>query len=484
MGILGTLCILGMHRKTNQRTQLTQFTHFTRRTHPMSLTKSTIDSTLSSPHGEAAYAIVEKLIDAGFDAWWVGGCVRDMLMDQVPHEIDIATSALPGQSMKLFERHDDDGAQFGSIIVDMKKQKIEVTTFREDDEASDGRHPESVIFGSRDKDAARRDLSINAMYFSPISRELFDPFKGADDVKERLIRFIGEPGIRIKHDALRMLRAVRFRATLDGQYHPETYRALQENAQLIDILSGSRQLEELEKMLLCPHPDRALEDLWELGILSHFLPELHACKGIPQPKEYHKEGDVWEHTLQCARAFTAEQGIDVRIAALFHDCGKAETFSLNDRIRFDHHATVSAELTEKAVSRLHMSKKRIEKISWLIKHHMMMGAFADMTDERKAHWYFHPWFAELLQLFWLDIAGTEPSDYSLYHSIMNDYHHFLNAQPRPPKALLSGAEVMEILGIQPGGKVGEILKQLHDAQVRKEVTNKKEARGFVMKNKN
>ena len=280
---------------------------------------------------------------------------------------------------------------------------------------------------------------------------------------------------------------MRFRAKIDGQYHPETYAALREHAALVEKLSGNRQLEELEKMLLGPHPERALEDLWELQILVRFLPELAACKGIAQPADYHNEGDVWDHTLQCTQHFREEDDSDVRLAALFHDAGKVQTFALtrsassgqDPRIRFDHHATVSSEMAENALARLQCPKKRREKISWLIKHHMMMGTFGEMNDERKAHWYFHPWFTDLLRVFWLDIAGTDPADFTLYESIVQDYQHFLDAHPAPPKPLVSGEEVMQMLGIQPGAKVGEILKTVHDAQIRGDVTTKKEAKEYI-----
>ena len=195
--------------------------------------------------------------------------------------------------------------------------------------------------------------------------------------------------------------------------------------------------------------------------------------------EYHQEGDVWEHTLQCTRSFRSEDGIDVRIAALFHDTGKVETFSLKERIRFDHHAEISSQIAEAALGRLQMPKKRIEKISWIIQHHMMMGSFADMNDERKAHWYHHPWFSELLQLFYLDVAGTTPSDFKLYQSIADDATHFVDSHPRPVKTLLSGEEIMDILHLLPGERVGEILQQLHAAQLSENITTKKEARTFI-----
>lgn len=455
----------------------------------MPLSKDIIDATLSSPHGERAYQVVEKLEGVGFDTWWVGGCVRDMLFGKVPEDIDIATSALPKDVTANFAKCDDAGALFGSTFVKVGPYTYHVTTFREDDEVSDGRHPEGVVFGTRMQDSKRRDFTINAMYWHPISLKFDDPFGGEADLKEHLVRFIGDPAIRIKHDALRLLRAVRLRATIAGQYHPETFAALREQAEMVEVLSGARQFEELQKMLMSAHPDRALEDLWELGILGHFLPELHACKGIAQPADYHHEGDVWDHTLKITQSFTSEHGIDVRLAALFHDCGKVKTFSLtrsassgqDPRIRFDHHASVSADLVEEILNRFQCEARRRDKICWLIRHHMMMGSFQDMSEERKSHWYFHPWFSDLLQVFWLDIAGTEPAGFSLYKKIVQDYQKFLDSHPRPPKPLLSGEDIMEILEIQPGEEVGKILKLLHEKQAVGEITQKVEAREFLQR---
>jgi len=341
--------------------------------------------------------------------------------------------------------------------------------------------PNLLSLACEKQDADRRDITINAVYWNPISRELYDPHNGEKDLYEKLIRIIGNPGIRIKHDALRLLRVVRFRAAIDGQYHPETYSALREHAAMIEVLSGTRRLDELEKMLLCPHPDRALEDLWETGILQYMIPELFACKGIPQPADYHHEGDVWDHTLACTRACTEEHSIDVRLAALFHDCGKVKTFSLTDHIHFNEHASVSGDIAKDVLDRLQCPGKRRDKIVWLVKHHMMMGTFlqTDLSDDRKAHWYYDPWFRELLHLFWIDIAGTDPADFSLYEAILDDYHHFLDAHPLPPKTLLTGEDVMEILDIGPGERIGEILRELYGKQIRQEITSKEEARGWL-----
>jgi hypothetical protein len=142
---------------------------------------------------------------------------------------------------------------------------------------------------------------------------------------------------------------------------------------------------------------------------------------------------------------------------------------------------VSADIASTILQRWQAPTKRIEKIDWLIRHHMTMGTFKDLSDERKAHWYHHPWFNDLLRVFWLDIAGTKPADFSFYDSIVKDYHAFVDSHPRPPKQLLSGEDVMKLLGIGPGARVGEVLQALHDAQVRKEVMTKAEAKEFVLR---
>ena len=402
-------------------------------------------------------------------------------MEKVPEDIDIGTNATPEEIKALYPKSDMSHADFGSVRIGA----FEITTFREDDQVSNGRHPEAVIFSSREKDAPRRDITINAMYWHPISSELYDPFHGENDLTERLIRIIGNPDERIEHDSLRLLRVIRFRALVDGQYHPETFQALHRNAKKITILSGTRRLNELEKMLMGPNPDRALEDLWETDVLEEMIPELHACKGVGQPADFHHEGDVWDHTMMVTRAFMEDHQADVRLAALLHDTGKTTTFALKERIRFDEHASASADLAKKALDRLQCPVKRREKICWLIAHHMMMGAFHDpegkqeMPEEKKADWYYHPWFTELLQIFWLDIAGTDPADYSLYDAIVTDYHRYLDSHPRPPKPLLTGEDVMEILGIPPGERVGKILKQVYEKQVRGEIASKADATEFV-----
>ncbi len=401
-----------------------------------------------------------------------------MLLGAIPEDIDIATSATPEQVQAVFPEADLSAATLGAAKVEKRGRTFELTTFRTEDEASDGRRPETVTFGSRDDDAARRDFTVNCLYWQPISRELFDPYAGEKDLSERLVRFIDEPVVRIRHDALRLLRAIRLRAAIDGQYEPATHAALRSEAALLAGLSGPRVLQELEKLLAGPSPDRALRDWEETGALEVLLPELRACRGIAQPRDYHREGDVLEHLLHCVASFRPDDGADVRLAALLHDIGKATTFALEERIRFDGHASASADLVTIILSRLQCPVRRREKVEWLVRHHMHM-AFLELSDERKAHWYFHPWFPELLQLFRLDIAGTNPSDYELLERIIHDRDAFLDAHPRPEKPLLDGEAIMALLGLRPGAEVGRLTRELLLAQTRKEVRTKREATAFI-----
>lgn len=445
----------------------------------MPIPQEIIDRTLRSKQGEAAYHLVVQLLDAGCEAWWVGGCVRDMLLERVPQDIDIATDAHPEKIATLFPKSDVGSSHLGTVVISLLGHTFEVTTFREEHEESNGRHPESVAFSTREADAKRRDITINSLYWQPVSGELYDPFEGEKDLSELLVRMIGDPETRIRHDALRLLRVIRFRALIGGQYHPDTYHALHKLSREITVLSGTRHLEELEKMLMGPHPERAYEDLWETDVLEHLIPELYACKGVAQPADYHREGDVWDHTMLCIASFLEDHGADVRFAALLHDVGKTETFERKERIRFDSHASVSADTAKNVLERLQCPRKRIDKVDWLVRHHMMMGTFFEMNDERKAHWYYHPWFTELLQVFWLDIAGTRPAEYDLYDRIIADYNAFLDTHPRPPTPLMNGQEVMDLLGIRPGARVGEAMQQLYDAQVRKEIATRKEAEAYL-----
>ncbi|MFH1218498.1 MAG: CCA tRNA nucleotidyltransferase [Candidatus Peregrinibacteria bacterium] len=437
--------------------------------------------------------IIEILKKAGHEAYWAGGCVRDMLLGIEPKDFDIVTSANPDEIEDLLEHTIPIGKKFGVILAIKNSHHFEIATFRSDAGYSDGRRPDAVQFTNAKEDAQRRDFTINAMFYDPTTDKILDYVDGQKDMQEKLIRFIGDPATRIKEDHLRILRAVRFKNAYDMQYHPETYKAIKKHVHLIKKVSPNRIADELNKMITGKNAGRAFEELFEIGALDLIIPELTKLKGLAQPLEYHHEGDVWDHSLKTLDALTNEEddpdplpaeppSLALKWAALLHDIGKYDTFKADkDRIRYDHHAEKGAEIAKKILSRLKFSKKIIDRTTWLIEHHMMVVPLFEMPDARKRHWFLEPGFPELLELYRTDAMGITPLDLSLYQKLKQLYHHEIAHLKLLPKQILSGKEVMKILNIKPGKKVGEIIDELRGLQLAHEIETPKEARAYIKK---
>jgi putative nucleotidyltransferase with HDIG domain len=419
--------------------------------------------------------IVQILKDAGHQAYWAGGCVRDMLLDIEPKDYDIVTSAKPDEIEDLLEKTVPIGKEFGVILAVEGDHHFEVATFRSDSGYSDGRRPDAVIFTHAEEDARRRDFTVNGMFYDPIAKKQYDYVGGQKDLDERLIRFIGDPHERILEDHLRILRAIRFKNTLDFQYHPDTYQAVLKHAKLADNVSGERIRDEFSKMISSEHALNALEDLLETGVLEEVLPEVHDMKGVAQPYEYHHEGDVWEHSKRCLDSLPKYASLNLRWATFLHDVGKPVTFKLKERIRFDGHCEEGARIANKILRRLKFSKKDIDHICWLIEHHMTLNNFLEMPLGRARHWFLLPNFKDLLALFEADIAGTDPANYEIYTKVLELYNETLEKIPEDLAPLLSGTEIMELLDLKPGKKIGEITTLLREKQLAHEINNKKQA---------
>src|SRR5439155_3324569 len=242
-----------------------------------------------------AASLVQRLQQAGFSAYWVGGCVRDFLLGRVPGDYDIVTSALPEQIEQLFPHTIPVGRKFGVIIVLEAEHEFQVATFRAEADYQDGRHPERVIFGDAVADAERRDFTINGLFYDPITRELHDWVKGEPDLRAKIIRTIGAPEARFAEDHLRLLRAVRLAAQLDFRIEAGTLVALQKHASQIKEISAERIRDELIKLFSPPHAARGLELLRESGLLEFLLPELTATITCEQSPDFHPEGSVFNH---------------------------------------------------------------------------------------------------------------------------------------------------------------------------------------------
>lgn len=437
--------------------------------------------------------IIEDLKKAGYEAYWAGGCVRDMLLGIQPKDFDIVTSAKPDDIERILEHTIPIGKQFGVILAIKNGHHFEIATFRSDAGYSDGRRPDAVEFTNAKEDALRRDFTINAMFYDPSTDQVMDYVDGQKDMRDKLIRFIGNPEARIKEDNLRILRAVRFKNNFDFQYHPDTYQAIKEHVHLIKNISPNRIADELNKMIMSKNPARAFEELFEIGALEIIIPELCKLKGLAQPLIYHQEGDVWDHSMKALNSLTDEDidpdplpaepaSLALKWATLLHDIGKYETFAQDqERIRYNHHAEAGSETAKQILTRLHFPNKIIDRVYWLIRHHMMIVPLVEMPDGRRRHWFLEPGFEELLELNRADTVGTTPIDLSLYKKLKLLYRHEIAKLKLMPKNLLKGEEIMKICNIKAGAKVGEILKELRDLQLSHELKTSAEAKKYLQK---
>jgi len=434
--------------------------------------------------------IIEILKKSGHEAYFAGGCVRDMLLGTEPKDFDIVTSAKPEEIESLLEHTIPIGKKFGVIMTIKNKYRFEIATFRSDSGYSDGRRPDAVEFKTAKEDATRRDFTINAMFYDPIKEEVIDYVGGQKDIEEKLVRFIGDPETRIKEDHLRLLRAVRFKNNLGFQYHPETYQAIKKHAYLIEKISKERVRDELNKMIMGKNADRGFEELFELGLLKYIMPEAVKMKGMAQPSKYHHEGDVWDHSLLSLKNLTDEEAdpdplpevisLNLRWATFLHDIGKPETFKYEeDRIRFDGHSEKGAEIAERICKRLRFSKKDSDEISWLIKHHMMVVPLFEMSDDRKRHWFLNDYFPNLLELYRADALGIDPIDLTAYTELKRIYRNEIAKLKLMPKNLINGEKIMKLTGIKPGKRIGEIIGKVRDLQLEGKIKTKKDAENFV-----
>ena len=340
------------------------------------------DSTEAVERG--ANQIVRSLVDSGHRAYWAGGAVRDKLLGRPRSDIDVATSARPEVVLDLFPGSILVGESFGVARVPCVDHWFEVATFRTDGVYLDGRHPEEVSYSvDPETDARRRDFTVNALFFDPIEDEILDFVGGRRDLDARLLRAVGDPVERFREDRLRLLRAVRIAVQTDFKIEQETWEAIRSEAPKILEISAERIRDEILRMLTQPNAGRAFRILSESGLLAEILPEVEALKGVEQPSEFHPEGDVFVHTMLLLDALE-QASPELGLAALLHDIGKKSTFELADRIRFNNHDKVGAEMFETIARRIRLSKDTRERVRDLIAKHMCFRNIPKMrTAKRK-----------------------------------------------------------------------------------------------------
>jgi len=442
---------------------------------------------------DVATAIVQTLRQRGFQAYLVGGCVRDLLLGREPKDYDVATDATPDRVMEFFPETYAVGAQFGVVLVPVphtewasgasadfssKAHAVEVATFRNDIGYSDGRHPDEVRF-SRDprEDVARRDFTINGMLLDPVSGQVLDFVGARKDLEAGIVRTIGDAEQRFGEDKLRMLRAVRFAARFEYSIEPATFAATQKLAEQIQIVSRERVRDELTRMLTEGHARRAFLLLNESGLLKPVLPEISAMKGVEQPPEFHPEGDVFVHTLLLLDNLPNPCPMTLAWGALLHDVGKPATFRVApDRIRFDGHVEVGVKMAEEICRRLRFSNDETEQILALVDNHMRFGHVSRMKESTLKKFLRMPAFDEHLALHRADCLASH-RNLSTYEFIQQKRAE-IPAEKMRPSPLVTGDDLIAA-GHVPGPKFREILSAVEDEQLEGRLPSRDAALAFV-----
>jgi tRNA nucleotidyltransferase (CCA-adding enzyme) len=425
-------------------------------------------------------AVSDVLLDNHYKAHLVGGCVRDLLLGCTPNDWDIATNAKPEEVQKLFSSFAYASAdrpatvyenQFGTVGVKTDSDNpslkvIEITTYRIEGKYSDKRHPDSIRFAKTiEDDLSRRDFTINAIAYDLDEEELVDPYGGQDDLTKEIIRTVGEPKDRFNEDALRLLRAVRFSAQLGFEIHNDTMRAIEVHAHLLEFIAKERIRDEFSKLLMTNQGHEGVRLLFSLKLLPIILPEL--LEGVDVSQNKHHVFDVFEHSVR-SLAYAVEQkfALEIRLAALLHDVGKPKSKrGEGENSTFYGHQVVGERMALKALDRLRYSKDIIELVALLVREHMFVydpDAVTEAGVRRLVRRVGKENVDDLIKLREADRIGSgvpKAQPYRLRH--LKAIIEKVSQDPIHPKMLkVKGDDVMKLLNIEPGPKIGMILAVL------------------------
>jgi poly(A) polymerase len=429
----------------------------------------------------AGKGIVARLQKAGFSAFWVGGCVRDFLLGREPQDIDIATDAKPAQVEKLFKRTFAVGKKFGVVVVLEDDHQFQVATFRSEGDYQDGRRPEKVVFSDAKADALRRDFTVNALFYDPITKTTHDWVGGEKDLRAKIIRTIGSPEERFGEDHLRLLRAVRLAAQLDFEIEPQTFAAVKALAPKINLISAERIRDELMKLFRPPYAARGLDLLRDSGLMEYVLPEMVATITCDQSPDYHPEGSVYNHIRLMLAQLPPDATASLSWCVVLHDIGKPPTASVDEKngaIHFYGHEKIGADMARVILNRLRFPKKAIDEIVACVRQHMQ---FKDVKQMRKAtlrRMLLRDTFPLELDLHKLDCLGS--------HRALDNYDFLveqaeeLKKKPKIRPPLLKGEDLIA-LGMKPGPALGAMLHEIREKQLSDELKTKREAKTWVKK---
>lgn len=427
---------------------------------------------------KTAIQIVKILQDAGHQAVFAGGCVRDQLLGIEPKDIDIATSATPDQVEALFDKTVPVGKAFGVVRVLMNGFEFEVATFREDAKTGDGRRPDSVTFSTMQADAMRRDLTINGMFWDPIMGVLHDFVDGRRDLQSKKIRFIGNPVERIEEDALRMLRAVRFAVKFDAVLTGKDSLAISDNSWRIEALSGERIFDEMTKILRLHKPRAWMPFMWSSGLMGHILPEVSHLMICEQGAPFHCEGNAFEHTIRVLEALPSDASDELLWGALLHDIGKPRTSAPSKSnpgsFSFHGHDNVGAEMTiELLRDRFKTSSDFTFTVSELVRRHMQMHTLHEMRMCTARRLLAEPFIEDLMKLSVADESGCilDPAArielaFPKWQKRVTEIRADFAARGTPlvPGCLVTGKDLIDA-GFKPSPNFKVTLNRIHDDQL-------------------
>jgi poly(A) polymerase len=434
---------------------------------------------------EFALEVVQKLQDAGFTAYWAGGCVRDELLGLIPTDYDVATNARPEQLRHLFRRRNEIGASFGVVQIigprgsDGQWLTIEVATFRYDVSYSDGRRPDAVVFSSPEEDAKRRDFTINGMFFDPVKGELIDFVGGRADLEAKILRAIGDPIERFREDKLRIVRAVRMASRFNLTIDPATLLAAKRMASEIRVVSAERIADELRKILVHPNRVHAVQLFREFELIEPILPELLPTFTLPQGPPFNPTGTLWDHLVRVLQELREPVSFPLAFATWLHDVGKPRVFARTaEKYTFHGHEHVGKHMVEAIADRLRLSTAEKVRIAWLVEKHMYLADAPTMRFGKLKPILVHPGIVELLELHRADARATGKA---LDHvEFCERLLRELPPEELNPPPLLTGDD-LKALGMTPGPVFKRLLDAVREAQLEGRVKTREAGLQLVQK---
>ena len=423
----------------------------------------------------AAERVIENLRSHDHQALFAGGCVRDMLRGQEPKDYDIATEATPEEVLRIFPHGNTVGAHFGVVLVKEDGFHFEIATFRTEGEYLDGRRPDSVTFTTAEEDAKRRDFTINGMFLDPVEDKVIDYVDGLSDLEAGIVRAIGDPVERFREDYLRLLRAVRFGTLLNFEIERHTWAALQVRSPHVTEITPERIREELDKIWRSPQRVRGFDLLVESHLMQAILPEIMNLQGCEQPPQFHPEGDVFVHTRLMLDMLPEDASLPLVLSVLFHDIGKPDTYHYDaeaDRIRFNGHDKLGAEMAVGILKRLRYPNHVIDDVEVSVANHMVFKDVQKMRTSKLKRFMARDSFDDEMELHRVDCASS--------HGMLDNYQFLQTkaeefaSEPLIPPRLVSGNDLMN-LGWTPGPDLGRVLTEIQDLQLEGKLQTREEA---------